>query len=449
MSNINVPLTGIGCIRPRSVREISGSKFTLGCETLDRGFADYENYKEYIAPLGAKTIRLQAGWAKTEKVRGVLDFSWLDKIIFDAVSRGLNILLETGYGNPVYPGGGGADLAGGFPVSAEALAAWDHWVETMALRYKGVVRDWAMWNEPDLVEGRSVEEIVDFNLRTARIIKNIIPEARIGGLSLASSDEFVFRRYLKRMAEQGGMGLFEWIIYHGYKYNPDEACDAGCKLQRALKEFSPAPKLRQGENGCPSERAQGFALYGHDWTEFSQAKWDLRRYLADIGNDVETAIFTICDFNHIGREINRKGLLYADENHNVIRPKTVYYAMQNMIAFFDDDLMPSPGKAAVTCEGRSAVFPFTSRSGRGNVLAYWDRSFMPSDSTECASAQILCDAFDFHEPVLVELISGKVYDIPAEKTVRMDGYTIFRDMPLADSPLVIVEKKQIFYTDIP
>lgn len=436
----NIRLKEVGRLSPRSVHEISGSMFTLGCETLDRDFADYEKYREYIEPLGIKTIRLQGGWAKTEKVRGELDFSWLDRIIFDAVGRGLNILLETDYGNPVYPGGGGFDLGGGFPVSEEALAGWDHWVDAMARRYKGVVRDWAMWNEPDLVRDRMPEQIVDFNIRTARIIKSIIPDARIAGLSLASRDDTAFRRYMNLIREQDAFDLFDWFIYHGYMFNPDEACDSGCKLLKVLREFSPSIKLRQGENGCPSERAEKFALSNHDWTEFSQAKWDLRRYLGDIGNGMETAVFTVCDFNHTGREINRKGLLYADEDHNVIRPKMVYYAIQNMTSVFDDDLEPVAGKAGVLSAGRNAAFTFTSRSGKGNVLAYWDRTTVPGDNTEPETCQILCRAFDFECPVLVELISGKVYELPAENILPTGDFTILQNLPFADSPLVIAEK---------
>ena len=67
---LNPGLKQIGTIKPRSAKEISGSNWTLGCETLDRDFADYQQYKEYIVPLGIKTIRLQGGWAKTEKVKG-------------------------------------------------------------------------------------------------------------------------------------------------------------------------------------------------------------------------------------------------------------------------------------------------------------------------------------------------------------------------------------------
>ena len=135
MDTIQIALKQIGKISPRTLSDGACERFTLGCETLDRDFADYEQYKEYIPPLGIKTIRLQAGWAKTEKQQGVYDFSWLDKIIYDAVGRGLNILLETDYGNPIYPGGGGYDLSGSFPTSDEALAAWERWVEAMAKHY--------------------------------------------------------------------------------------------------------------------------------------------------------------------------------------------------------------------------------------------------------------------------------------------------------------------------
>ena len=59
------------------------------------------------------------------------------QVIDDARGRGLEVFLETNYGNPVYPGGGGRGLSGGFPTSDEALTAWDNWVEAMATRYRG------------------------------------------------------------------------------------------------------------------------------------------------------------------------------------------------------------------------------------------------------------------------------------------------------------------------
>ena len=126
-SPLRVNMRRVGTIAPRGVKDIRGSNWTLGCETLDRDFANFDEYKAFLAPLGIKTIRLQASWAKCEKVKGKYDFAWLDHIVDYARAQGLNILLETDYGNPVYEGGGGWDLAGGFPTSEEGLAAWDAW----------------------------------------------------------------------------------------------------------------------------------------------------------------------------------------------------------------------------------------------------------------------------------------------------------------------------------
>ena len=58
--------------------------------------------------------------------------------------------METDYGNPIYKGGGGRDLAAGFPYGDEGLSAWDRWVDALSKHFKGRVRDWAMWNEPDI-----------------------------------------------------------------------------------------------------------------------------------------------------------------------------------------------------------------------------------------------------------------------------------------------------------
>ena len=140
-TNLAVPYEAIGVLSPKSIHEVKND-LTLGCEVLDRDYADYHQYKEYIVPLGLKKIRLQAGWAKTEKIKGVYDFAWLDSIINDAVGRGIKIWLQASYGNPIYEGGGTPYLKGGWPTSEEGKTAWNRWVEAMALHYKGKVYEW-------------------------------------------------------------------------------------------------------------------------------------------------------------------------------------------------------------------------------------------------------------------------------------------------------------------
>ncbi|TAG73667.1 MAG: hypothetical protein EAZ24_11585, partial [Burkholderiales bacterium] len=95
VTNLTVTLPFIGTVKSRSTSEIQSSNWLLGCETLDRDFADYDQYKEFIAPLGIKRLRMQAGWAKIEKVAGQYDFAWLDHIINDATKRGFQPWLQT------------------------------------------------------------------------------------------------------------------------------------------------------------------------------------------------------------------------------------------------------------------------------------------------------------------------------------------------------------------
>jgi len=434
-------LRRIGTVRPRSADQIAGSNWTLGCETLDRGFAIWDEYKGYIVPLGIKTIRLQGGWAKTEKVKGVYDFAWLDTIINDARGMGLNILLETGYGNPIYPGGGGFDLAGGFPTSEEGLAAWDRWVEAMAKRYAGKVRDWAMWNEPDINKQHKPADIAAFNIRTAEIIKRIIPDARIAGLSLASSNPKLLDQCLSALAEKGKVDLFHWFIYHGYEFNPDVSYPKVEALKATLAKYSKTARMRQGENGCPSETATRFALSNHPWTEYSQAKWDLRRMLGDLGHDVESAIFTICDFNHKGREINRKGLLHATEDKRVDGIKLAYYAVQNTVAIFDDTLARVTVPAvSVMADKSSACFAYRHVKTGAPLVVLWDNSGRPDDAFVTRPAQVTVKDLTFKEPVWVDLITGRVYELPADRMVKAGAFTLFKDVPFYDAPVLIAEK---------
>jgi len=443
-TELNPGLKQIGTIKPRGANEIAGSNWTLGCETLDRDFADYQQYKEYIVPLGIKTIRLQGGWAKTEKAKGNYDFAWLDTIIDDARGRGLNILLETDYGNPIYEGGGGADLAGGFPTSETALVAWDRWVEAMAKRYKGKVCDWAMWNEPDINKKHKPEDIAAFNIRTAEIIKRVISDARIAGLSLASSSPKLLDSCLKALAEKNKVDLFHWFIYHGYEFNPDNSYQKVEELKATLAKYSAKAKMRQGENGCPSETATKFALSNHPWTEFSQAKWDLRRMLGDLGHDVESAVFTICDFNHTGREINRKGLLHATADKKVDGIKLAYYAVQNCVAVFDNTLervkQPAVG---VMFDKSTASFAYRNKKTGQGLVVFWDNSGVPDDAFVTRPAQVVVKGLAIKEPVWVDLVSGRISEIPADRIVKAAGFTIFKDIPLYDAPVLIAEKKLV------
>ena len=459
-SPLRVDMKCVGTLAPRSVKDIRSSNWTLGCETLDRDFANFDEYKRFLAPLGIKTIRLQAGWAKCEKEKGKYDFAWLDRIVDYARAEGLNILLETDYGNPIYEDGGGWDLAGGFPTGTAALDAWDAWVDAITRHFRGRVRDWAMWNEPDIGEPKKTPEaIAAFNVRTAKIVKRNIPDARIAGLSLAHNDPAFLEECLKAMGD--GVKLFDWIIYHGYADAPESSYDNVERQKAVLAKYNPAAKMRQGENGCPSEMATRFALSWVPWTEVSQAKWDMRRMLGDLGHDVESSVFTICDFNHKGREINRKGLLRANAAKEVVARKIAYGAVQNVASVFDDSLS-RVAKPRISVEdatialyeyrspGGVPVFVFwqcadgmKKTGGAAGVLGggkYAPAYVRPGDSCETRPATFYVNGSPLDDPVWVDLLSGRVFEFPRERQVAHSGGVALLLVPVYDSPCLITER---------
>jgi hypothetical protein len=440
---LKVDMERIGTLCPRGVSEIRGSNWTLGCETLDRDYIFWDTYKEYVAPLGIRRIRLQAGWAKTEKKKGVYDFAWLDEVIDDALARGLEIWLETDYGNPIYPGGGGWDLGAGFPVSEEGLAAWDRWVEELAKRYKGKVRDFAMWNEPDIGKKKTHEQIALFNIRTAETILRVNPDARIGALSLAHNDPAKVKACLDVFEREGKMHLFTWLIYHGYAPNPDSSYKNVTELQKVVDSYPHKLKLWQGENGCPSEMAHKFALSNHPWSELTQAKWDARRMLGDLGHDVVSSVFTICDFDHAGREINRKGLLKINDKKSLAKVKMAYYTVQNIASLFDLSLERQKEYAANVSDENVTWFAFRDGEKKQDVLVFWDGTKIPSESNEARKTTWTLENAQIAEPVLADVVTGRIYIIP-DKNIQRDGDKLtLTEIPVYDAPLVITDRSRV------
>jgi len=446
---LNAGMKRIGTITPRSTREIKSSRITVGCETLDRDYTVFSAYKDYLPPLGVKKIRLQAGWAKTEQARGVYDWKWLDEVIDYALANGLEPWLEASYGNPVYEGGGGNNLLNSLMTSPEGYAAWDRWVEAMATRYRGKVKEWEIWNEPDHpLQKIEPETIAELNIRTALIIKRISPEARIAALAFASNSNTLYLdRFLKVISDAGKLDLFQWVSYHSYDMRPEDSYPGVARLKEVMARYSPSLLLRQGENGAPSTYIPSFALSKYYWTEFTQAKYDLRRLLGDLGRDIETSVFTIIDIYYDwGKDsvLNKKGLIEADATKAAIRPKVAYYAVQNLAAVFDESLRPVPGFACDHDAGESlSVFGFGRAGEKTRVVALWLGGKVPTNSFQTTPVNITVPDAGFRKPVWVDLMTGGIHQIPANRWSRSGGKCTFTAIPVYDSPVLIADRDMV------
>ena len=433
----------LGQVKPRAACDIRASNWSVGAETMDRDYTLYENWKQYLGPLGIKKARLQAGWAKTEREKGVYDWSWLDEIIFDMAGQCVEPWMCLCYGNGIYSDGGGVRLGAQMPQTEEALEAWDRFVRAIVSRYGHIIDEWEIWNEPNHGKGNTARMYADFVIRTAQIVRDVQPDAKILTMSLAGVDTKFTDAALKAVAAKDKLHLIDEVTYHPYSRNPDSRYDAVARLREVIGKYSDRITIRQGENGAPSEWRRTKALSRYDWTELSQAKWALRRLLGDLGRDIPSSYFSIMDMKYPD-EMNRKGLLKSREDQTVEYPKPAYHAVQNLTAVFDHTLTRIPNYAYRTdCQESLSLFAYRNRYSGGQIVTIWLDGEVPSDSNEKTHADFTFFAGQFEQPVYVDLREGRVYEIPESKWQRAGTVCEFRGVPCYDSPILIAERDLI------
>ena len=470
---LDVGLRRLGVLRQKDVREVGQSNFTVDGAPVDRDYADFDKYCAYLEPLGVAKIRILTGWAKSEKVKGRIDTAWLEHIVDWCRAHDVEPLLELSYGNPIYEGGGGPGLADGIPNGPAGLAAWDRWVEHLARTFAGRVREWAMWNEPDNKPKpgqlpHTPEQIAAFNVRSARILRRAMPGCRLHALSLAHNDPDFLEKCLVAFGDD--VKLFDTFIYHGYVTNPDSSY-AKVEQQKALvAKYAPHARLRQGENGCASEYLDRLSLSRRPWSELSQAKWDLRRMLGDLGHDVESGLFCFVDINyappmHPYRLCNRKGYLRTNASNDVIRVKRVYYAVQNAVSIFNSNVTRVREKPLAVCRDRTvSLYEYRTRGG-SPLLVFWDHGPVkvterqsvftvtldpkaaPNESVETRGIPIEWAGQALREPVWIDLITGWVYELPADRQIVHSCGIDFVEIPAYDSPCVLTERRAIDFVE--
>jgi hypothetical protein len=435
----------LGTIRPRHARQIEASNWSVGAETMDRDYTVYANWKDYLGPLGVKKARIQSGWAKTEKERGKYDWGWIDEIIPDMVRQGVEPWVCLCYGNPIYPGGGDVGLGGGMPRSQEALQAWERYVAAFVERYKQHVDEWEIWNEPRTGRGEGAVQYAQFVARTARTIRAGQPEATVIIAAGGSFDVVFAEQVLTWLRKRGELSLVDQVAYHPYSANPDQSYGKVAQLRKVVGSISPRIKIRQGENGCPSAPGGFGALGNLAWTERAQAKWALRRMLGDLGRDIPSSYFAICDMHYPNR-VNYKGLLATKPDKTVDHVKPAYRAIQHLTAIFDNRLQRAEDLAATVSggsqESRFAVFGYRGPGG-GHALTLWRTSDKPDDRPEVEHVGLAVAKCRFESPVWIDLVSGRVFEIDAALWTEEAGSFVFKRVPVYDSVVLVADRRLI------
>ncbi len=201
----------------------------------------------------------------------------------------------------------------------------------------------------------------------------------------------------------------------------------------------------QGENGAPSTpSAQTIgALRQFDWSELTQAKWDLRRMLGDHGRGIATNLFTISDMHYAAGDhmtgVNTKGLLKTNPDKTIERPKLAYQAAQHVFTLFDDQIERTPNQQPKVDGENISAFGYRHKGNGGTLVTLWRNEARPADTYDPKPATVAVTG-SFTRPVLVDLITGVVYEIPKTQWKKAGNKHTFSEIPVADYPVLIAEK---------
>ena len=460
-------LKKIGHVRPKKPFETGDSRIGIGFEKLDRAIFDPEKAYDKVAALGVKWVRLQSGWQRTETVRGVYDFSWLDDIVDNLIRRGMTPWICLCYGNKLYNKEAERmfGAVGCAPTrNDDQKKGWANYVTALTKHYKGRVSWYEIWNEPDwcwrdenLELKASGTEYGLFAVDTAKAVKAGDPDAHIIGGCVSDKDLF----FTYHVLEAGMAPYVDALSFH--EYTPDES-DVPVKvayLKSLCHRYNPAIRIIQGESGSQSRSDGAGAMAGGAWTPEKQAKQCVRHTVTDLMTDVLfPSFFTAVDmvealYGTVGNvasylDYGYFGVLGADFDENghsvgTYTEKPAYYALQTLCSVFGGkfDNVPLPVKFMTLPSVRTLANDMPAgevvyggfRRGDACALAYWRRTELMTTSFEGTVSLNVAIPGRIR---LIDLKCGDVYDVPESLVERREGDCILlKNLPVRDSPLLL------------
>jgi hypothetical protein len=458
----------LGSMPVRKTTEIQSSKIGVGFETLDRFMFEPERVYPLLEKLGAKWARVQTGWSRCELEPGVFNFSWLEEIVDQLLAVGVEPFFSITFGNQLYmPDVPHESAVGHVPLyyGDGVRAAWDNYVRALAKCFRGRVRYWEVWNEPNIPQfwhpskpnGAAYAELVKV---TAAAVRASIPDAKIVGGAMSKMDP----PFLEAALKAGLAESIDVFSFHPYQSVPEVNLQNMHDLvRRMLKQYSGGKDIDvwQGENGCPSQTKghndDWLGLYATD--QVVQAKWVARRILADLKTGFDLALyFHAVDL--MGRPYRQAGgevkmpVMMGLINGATYEPKYSFEVFQRVCSLFDDASEPrelfyrfmnpdekNPQQSAVMATPMAVSFV---RDGVP-LLAFWNTED-PQQKKAARDMDLIFWAdsdLSFENPVLVDLMTGQIHDVAAfgEPFICDDANvgTRFR-IPLTDYPLVLTDQ---------
>lgn len=470
-------LKKVGFVKSKCAHEIHNSRLGIGFEKLDRAVFDPEKAYDKVADIGVKWIRIQSGWARTEKEKGVYDFAWLDDIVDNILRRGMKPWICLCYGNPLYsPFASVYFGAVGCPPVAtqEERDAWVRYVTAVVTHYRGKVEYYEIWNEPDSryswkhdhpedepEPGPNPHEYALLANLTADAIHAADPKAKAVGFAIAKAYNFT---YINTALAEGMAERIDALSFHAYTADDTMRPSYLKTFRKLLDSYRPGIEIIQSETGTQSRSDGAGALAGLSWTKEKQVKHQLRNLIHDLAADVTfTSYFSTMDMIEALRGLlaDKKsyqdygyfGVLSADFDENgfstgTYTPKPSYRSLQVLAALFSEDCRPEPLVVRHVslpskrikgndCDDKTiCVYTFGKKNG-AKAVVYWNAVPLLTQTYE---GTVSFQTFGLNQNVrLVNLADGGVYELP-EDMKKDAGYGELQllNVPISDTPKMLI-----------
>jgi hypothetical protein len=158
-------------------------------------------------------------WADLEPAQGKWNFSRLDRYVTMAESHDVDVLLPLA-NTPRWAAARPSEVSAYSPGNASEPANiedWRRYVRRIGERYKGRVRHYEIWNEPNLKPhfSGSVEKLIELTCEAYEILKSIDPLNQVVSPAASTSAKDHID-YLNRFLAQGGKKCIDVVAHHFY-----------------------------------------------------------------------------------------------------------------------------------------------------------------------------------------------------------------------------------------
>lgn len=236
----------------------------------------------------------------------------------------------------------------------------------------------------------------------AQQLRRAAPGARIDVDLPADPTTATTADFLAMLQRAGQLDLLDAIALHPSPANPDDtaALDA---VHTALARF---PR--------PIELIESAVMPPPSLEPRAIPKWYARRMLVDLSADTPISLAEPV-------------------------PAAAY-----LTALFDDAYKRMPHfRGLSNLRDRLASSAYERGRGGPELICLWLRAHPPASANDFAAATLESPDVRFTHPVYADLLSGTVYELPADRWLRRRGGDVFKALPVTDAPTLIAERAAI------